>query len=91
MVKMINWKVRLKNRNWVIAFLSQILIVAQMVLAGLNSFGIIDFQLTDAIQNGVLTFVNAVFVLLSMLGMVQDPTTKGYGDSERALTYKNPK
>ncbi|WP_335390656.1 phage holin [Neobacillus drentensis] len=90
MGKMINWKVRLKNRNWVIAFISQIMIVAQMVLAGLNSFGLIDFQLTDAIQNGVLTFVNAVFVLMSMLGIVQDPTTKGYRDSERALTYKDP-
>lgn len=61
-----------------------------MVLACLNSYGIIDFQLSDAIQNGVLTFVNGVFVLLSMLGIVQDPTTKGYGDSERALTYKDP-
>ena len=87
---MINWKVRLKNLNWVIAFVSQIMIVAQMVLACLNSFGIIDFQLTDAIQNGVLTFVNAAFVLLSMLWIVQDPTTKGYRDSERALTYKDP-
>ncbi|MFJ7726487.1 phage holin [Neobacillus sp. NPDC097160] len=87
---MINWKVRFKNRNWVIAFVSQILIVAQMVLAGLNSLGLIDFQLTDAIQNSILTFVNAIFVLLSMLGIVQDPTTKGYGDSERALKYKDP-
>ena len=90
MGKMINWKVRLKNRNWVVALISQIMIVAQMVLACLNSFGLIDFQLTDAIQNGVLTFVNAVFVLMSMLGIVQDPTTKGYRDSERALTYKDP-
>jgi phi LC3 family holin len=88
---MINWKVRLRNRNWVIAFISQIMIIAQMVLACLNSFGIIDFQLTDAIQNGVLTFVNVFFVLLSLLGIVQDPTTKGFGDSERALTYKDPK
>jgi len=88
--EMINWKVRLRNKNWVIAFVSQIMIVAQMLLACLNSFGIIDFQLSDAIQNGVLTFVNAVFVVLSMLGIVQDPTTKGYKDSERALTYKDP-
>ncbi|MFK9090517.1 phage holin [Bacillus salipaludis] len=87
---MINWKVRFKNRNWVIAFISQILIVAQMVLAGLNSMGLVDFQLTDAIQNSILTLVNAIFVLLSMLGIVQDPTTKGYGDSERALKYKDP-
>jgi phi LC3 family holin len=90
MGKMINWKVRLKNRNWVIAFLSQIMIVAQMVLAYLNSTGVIEFQLTDAIQNNVLTIVNAIFVLMSMLGIVQDPTTKGYRDSERALKYKDP-
>ncbi|MCM3116886.1 phage holin [Neobacillus sp. MER 74] len=87
---MINWKVRLRNKNWVIAFVSQIMIVAQMLLECLNSFGIIDFQLTDSIQNSVLTFVNAVFVVLSLLGIVQDPTTKGYKDSERALTYKDP-
>lgn len=91
MGKMINWKVRLRNRNWVIAFLSQIMIIAQMVIAGLNSLGIIDFQLTDAIQNSVLTVANIVFVLLSLLGIVQDPTTKGYRDSERALQYKDPK
>lgn len=87
---MINWKVRFRNRNWVIAFLSQIMIVAQVVIAGLNSLGIIDFQLTDAIQNSILTFANAVFVILSMLGIVQDPTTKGYSDSTRALKYKDP-
>ncbi|MEH7073193.1 phage holin [Neobacillus drentensis] len=87
---MINWKVRFRNRNWVIAFLSQIMIVAQVLIAGLNSLGLIDFQLTDAIQNNILTIANAVFVLLSMLGIVQDPTTKGYRDSERALKYKDP-
>ncbi len=87
---MINWKVRFKNRNWVLAFISQLLIVAQMVLAGLNSLGLVDFQLTDAVQNSILTVINAVFVLLSMLGIVQDPTTRGYSDSERALKYKDP-
>jgi phi LC3 family holin len=90
MEKMINWKVRFRNRNWVIAFLSQIMIVAQVVIAGLNSLGIIDFQLTDAIQNNILTIANAVFVILSMFGIVQDPTTKGYSDSARALKYKDP-
>lgn len=61
-----------------------------MVLAGLHSLGLIDFQLTDAVQNSILTLANAIFVLLSMLGIVQDPTTKGYGDSDRALKYKDP-
>ncbi|MGG1674498.1 phage holin [Neobacillus sp. NRS-1170] len=87
---MINWKVRFRNKNWVIAFISQLMIVAQLVLAGLNSLGITDFQLTDAIQNSILTLVNVIFVILSMLGLVQDPTTKGFGDSERAMNYKDP-
>lgn len=87
---MINWKVRFRNRNWVIAFISQLLIVAQLVLAGLNSLHITDFQLTDAIQSTIIALANAVFVLLSMLGLVQDPTTKGYGDSARALKYEDP-
>jgi len=87
---MINWRVRFRNRNWLIAFISQLLIVVQMVLAGLHSLGLVDFQITDAIQNSILTFINAIFVLLSLLGIVQDPTTKGYGDSERALKYKDP-
>jgi phi LC3 family holin len=87
---MINWKVRLRNKHWVIAFISQIMILAQMVLAGLNTLGVTSFQLTDSVQSTILTIVNAIFVILSMLGFVQDPTTKGYGDSERALNYKDP-
>jgi phi LC3 family holin len=87
---MINWKVRFKNKSWVMAFVAQLMIVAQMLLGGLNVLGITDFQLTDAIQQSILTFVNAVFILLSMMGLVQDPTTKGMSDSERAKTYRKP-
>jgi phi LC3 family holin len=87
---LINWRVRFRNRNWVIAFISQMFIVAQVVLAGLNSMGITDFQISEALEDWVITMANAVFVLLSMLGIVQDPTTKGFGDSERAKQYKVP-
>jgi phi LC3 family holin len=89
-IRMINWKVRFKNRSWVMAFVAQLMIVAQMLLQGLNAVGVTDFQLTDAIQQSILTFINAVFILLSLMGIVQDPTTKGMGDSERAKTYKEP-
>lgn len=88
---MLNWKVRFKNWSWVVAFISQIMIVAQIVLTGLNTLGITDFQITHAVKDYVLTFANALFILLSMLGLVQDPTTKGYGDSDHALKYEEPK
>jgi phi LC3 family holin len=87
---MFNWKVRFKNRQWVVAFVSQILLVAQLILSGLHTMGLIHFQLTDAVQNSILTIINAVFIILSMLGIIQDPTTKGYGDSDRALKYEKP-
>lgn len=87
---MINWKVRFKNRNWVIAFVSQLFIVAELLLSGLHSLGVTDFQLSNAMEDWLITLVNAVFVILSMLGLVQDPTTKGYGDSVRAMNYKKP-
>jgi phi LC3 family holin len=87
---MINWKVRFQNKSWVMAFAAQLMIVAQMLIGGLNALGIIDFQLSDTIQQNVLAFINAVFILLSMMGLIQDPTTKGMSDSERAKTYKKP-
>lgn len=87
---MINWKVRFKNKHWVVGFVSQVLIIAQLILSGLHTMGLIQWQLTDSVQNYILTLVNAIFIVLSMLGIVQDPTTKGYGDSDRALNYKEP-
>lgn len=88
---MFNWTVRFKNKTWVIAFLSQIMIVAQILLDGTNRLGLTSFQLTQQVQNEVLIFANALFIILSLLGIVQDPTTKGYSDSDNALTYKEPK
>jgi phi LC3 family holin len=88
---MFNWTVRFKNKTWVIAFLSQIMIVAQILLDGTNRLGLTSFELTQQVQNEVLIFANALFIILSLLGIVQDPTTKGYSDSDNALTYKEPK
>jgi phi LC3 family holin len=88
---MINWKVRFKNPKWLVGFVSQLLIVAQMVIAGLNQAGVIHFEWSDQINNWVLGFVNVLLIVLGMLGVVQDPTTKGYSDSDNALTYEDPK
>lgn len=89
-VYVINWSVRLRNKTWVIAFVSQIMIVAQMVLEGMNMLGWTSLSLSEQVQNEVLMLINGIFIILSMLGIVQDPTTKGINDSERAMTYKDP-
>ena len=82
----INWKVRLKNKNFWIAIIPASLLLIQVVA---SVFGF-ELDLGD-IGNKLLEVVNAAFVVLSILGIVTDPTTAGVSDSEQALTYDKPK
>lgn len=41
--------------------------------------------------NKLLAVVNAVFAVLTILGVVTDPTTDGITDSKQALEYTEPK
>ncbi len=82
----INWKVRIKNKNFWLAIIPAVLLLIQAVAA---VFGY-QIDLGD-LGNKLLVVVNAVFVVLSILGIVTDPTTEGISDSTLALTYKEPK
>lgn len=82
----INWKVRIRNKNFWLALVPAVLLLLQAVLA---LFGV-DWQ-PDVLSDKLLDIINAAFVLLSILGVVQDPTTAGAGDSEQALTYSRPR
>ncbi len=82
---MINWKVRIKNRNFWIALIPAVLVLIQVVAA---VFGI-TLDLSD-LGEKLLEVVNALFVVLAILGIVNDPTTAGVGDSDRAMTYEKP-
>ena len=82
----INWKVRIKNKNFWLALIPAFLVLVQEILA---IFGVtIDI---GEIGNKLIDVVNTVFVLLSILGIAIDPTTKGISDSEQAMTYTKPK
>ena len=82
---MINWRVRLRNKAFWLAFIPAALLLVQTV-AALFGFAL---NLGD-IGDKLLAVVNAVFALLSILGVVVDPTTQGVGDSQRALGYVEP-
>lgn len=82
----INWKVRLKNKNFWIAFIPAILLLIQVVA---SVFGF-TIDLGD-LGNQLLAVVNAAFAVLSIVGIITDPTTKGVSDSEQAMTYDKPK
>lgn len=83
---MINWKVRLKNKNFWIALIPALLLLIQAV-AYVFGFTLDLSELGDKI----LAVVNALFAVLSILGIVTDPTTNGVADSKLALTYDEPK
>ena len=82
---MINWKVRLRNKAFWLAFIPAALLLVQTV-AALFGFAL---NLGD-IGDKLLAVVNALFALLSILGVVVDPTTQGVKDSQRALGYVEP-
>lgn len=82
----INWVVRLKNKTFWMAIIPALLLLIQVVAA---VFGFtIDL---GELGNKLLAVVNALFAVLSILGVVTDPTTKGVSDSARAMTYEEPK
>ena len=82
---MINWKIRLMNKQFWLSLIPALALTAQAVAA---VFGW-EIDLTTAVGR-LLTVVNTVFTLLVVLGIVVDPTTEGIGDSERALSYTEP-
>lgn len=73
---MINWKVRIKNKIFWVTIIPAIFVLIQVIL---SIFGIsIDFA---ELQGKVLALVDAIFVVLAILGIVTDQTTAGIGDS----------
>ncbi|EAG9560926.1 phage holin [Listeria monocytogenes] len=79
----INWKVRFKNKTWVIAMLAALFFIIQAVLL---VFGI-TWDYNELLQR-LITVVAGVF---AFWGLIIDPTTAGTGDSEQAKEYTEPR
>lgn len=81
----INWKVRFKSKAWWLSMIPAILVLIQAIAV---PFG---YQWDFAgLQTQLVAIVNAVFVVLALIGIVVDPTTKGFSDSKRAMSYEEP-
>lgn len=83
---MINWKVRIKNKNFWFAIIPAVALLIQAIA---TLFGF-TLDLSD-FSGKMLVVVDCVFVVLAILGIVNDPTTTGISDSSRAMTYDEPK
>ena len=82
---MINWKIRLKNKQFWLSLIPALALCAQAIAA------IFGWEIDLSTMVGkLLTAVDAVFAVLVVLGIVVDPTTVGVGDSARAMRYDAP-
>mgnify|MGYP004560252875 CR=1 FL=1 len=82
----INWKIRLMNKAFWISAIPALLLMIQAAAA------VFGYQLElGEIGDRILNLVNAMFAFLTILGVVNDPTTAGVADSRQAMTYSRPK
>ena len=87
----INWKVRIKNPMFVVQIILSILAPVLSYL-GLK---VSDLTTWEKLFDVLLIAISNPYVLsliaISIYNALTDPTTKGFGDSEQALTYDKPK
>ena len=82
----INWKVRTANKTFWLSLIPAVLLLVQVVAS------VFGFTLDlGELGNKLLEVVNALFAVLAILGVVNDPTTAGVADSAQALSYREPK
>lgn len=80
----INWKVRLKHKQFWVSLIALLLVLANQIA------GIFNVDIT--IYNAQITAISeTVLSILGLLGIIIDPTTKGASDSLQALNYDKPK
>ena len=79
----INWKVRIRNKTWLTAFVALVVSFVYDLLAA--------FEVVPAVgEDWVMSTVQTALALLTALGVLIDPTTPGAGDSDRAMGYVEP-
>ncbi|MBC5648375.1 phage holin [Christensenella tenuis] len=93
-MKKINWKVRAKSPQFWIGLLG---VIASPVLA-YYGLSYADMTTWESVGNVLARFFTNPFLIgtvgvavLSFIGVLTDPTTKGVGDSEQAREYTKPK
>lgn len=80
----VNWKVRLKHKQFWVALVALLLVLANQVAQ--------IFGYNIEIYNAQITSITeTVLTILGLLGVVIDPTTQGTSDSYEALHYNKPK
>lgn len=80
-MKNLNLKVRLRNKTFVISMLS---VVVAFIYQVLGLLGIVASVSQDKVINILMFIIN----ILAGFGVLVDPTTDGFKDSDRVLNKK---
>lgn len=87
----INWKVRFRNPLFwaqvIVSIVAPILAYFGLKWEDMTTWNALGEIFVDAVQNPVVI----TGIIASVWHTVTDPTTRGIGDSERALTYEVPR
>ena len=68
----IDWKARLLNKTWWVSIIGAIVLLFQQL-------GLVD--LANYIPKNYADIVNTIFIILTLLGITVDTSTKGVSDS----------
>lgn len=82
----INWKVRLSNPYFLIGLLAVVLAAIGVSPESLTSWAVLQDQVMQLLSNPFALGC----VVIAVIGYINDPTTQGLKDSNKALTYKKP-
>ena len=82
----INIPVRVKNPWFWVGIVGVVLSAMGVSPEMFDSWGAVWDALVNLVSNPFMLGS----VVLAVMGVFVDPTTAGIGDSQRALTYKNP-
>ena len=74
----INWRVRLRNKTFWLTLVPLLVLLTQQL--GLNW-----------VPENWESIFSTVMAILTVVGIINDPTTAGITDSEQALSYYEPK
>ena len=72
----LNLKARFTNKAFVTSFIAALILLIQQL--GLGKY----------LPENIMDIVNTVLLLLSMLGILIDPTTRGVSDTKAVLEFK---
>lgn len=78
-MKKLNLKLRFQNKAFCVAFASAVILLLQQL--GLGQY----------LPENLMDIINSILLILSMCGIIVDPTTDGIADSDRVLEKNNIK